>query len=428
MNHLFRARYVASMSDDVIDDLLARASDLDARSPLSGTRERFTLPEGVIYLDGNSLGALPRTVGPALARVVEQEWGEGLIRSWNEADWWGAQTRVGDRIGGIVGAAPGQVVVTDSTSVNLFKAIVGAVRLRPGRRVVLTDPASFPTDLYLTEAAARVERREVRRVSPADAPRAIAELGADLAVVAYSSVDYATGELWDLEGITSAAHDVGALACWDLCHSAGAVEVRLDEAGADVAVGCGYKYLNGGPGAPSFIYVAARHQDAFDQPLTGWFGHARPFEMARDYVPAPGIDRLRVGTPPMLSVLALEAALEAFDGLSMREVRTQSLSLTSTFLDALDALGLDLPVATPAAAARRGSQVSLRHPDAFAVVQALIARGVIGDYREPDIVRLGFAPLYVSHRDAIAAAQHLKEVVDGREHERPEFATRGAVT
>ena len=416
------------MSADVTDDLLARASDLDAHSPLSGSRQRFALPEGVIYLDGNSLGALPRTVGPALARVVEHEWGERLIRSWNEADWWGAQTRVGDRIGRLVGAAAGQVVVTDSTSVNLFKAIVGAARLRRGRRVVLTDPASFPTDLYLAEAAARVEGLEVRRVSPADAPRAIAELGPDLAVAAYSSVDYATGELWDLAGITSAAHDVGALTCWDLCHAAGAVDVQLDEGGADVAVGCGYKYLNGGPGAPSFIYVAARHQAAFDQPLTGWFGHARPFEMARDFVPAPGIDRVRVGTPPMLSVLALEAALEAFDGLSMSDVRTQSVSLTSTFLEALTALDLDLTVATPAAAERRGSQVSLRHPDAFAVVQALIARGVIGDYREPDIVRLGFAPLYVTHLDAVTAARHVREVLDGREHERPEFAARHAVT
>ena len=415
-------------ADGLLDDLLSRAADLDAHAPLTGTRERFRLPEGVIYLDGNSLGALPRSVAPVLARVVEQEWGEGLIRSWNEADWWGAQTRVGDRIGRLVGAAAGQVVVTDSTTVNLFKAVVGAARLRPGRTVVLTDPASFPTDLYIAGAAARVEGLDVRRVAPPEAPRAIAELGAELAVAAYSSVDYATGERWDLEGITTAAHDVGALACWDLCHSAGALDVDLDAARADLAVGCGYKYLNGGPGAPSFIYVAARHQAAFDQPLTGWFGHARPFEMARTYAPAAGIDRLRVGTPPMLSVLALEAALEAFDGLDMRDVRAQSLSLTSTFLDALDAFAVDLPVATPLAPERRGSQVSLRHPDAFAVVQALIARGVIGDYREPDIVRLGFAPLYVTHVDAVAAAAHLRAVLDGHEFERPEFARRGAVT
>lgn len=416
------------MTGQILDDLLSRAADLDAHAPLAGTRERFRLPEGVVYLDGNSLGALPRSVAPVLARVVEQEWGEGLIRSWNEADWWGAQTRVGDRIGRLVGAAAGQVVVTDSTTVNLFKAVVGAARLRPGRAVVLTDPASFPTDLYIAEAAARVEGLDVRRVAPADAPRAIAQLGAEVAVAAYSSVDYATGERWDLEGITTAAHDVGALACWDLCHAAGALDVDLDAAGADLAVGCGYKYLNGGPGAPSFIYVAARHQAAFDQPLTGWFGRARPFEMARTYEPAAGIDRLRVGTPPMLSVLALEAALDAFDGLTMRDVRAQSLSLTSAFLEALDALAVDLPVATPLAPGRRGSQVSLRHPEAFAVVQALIARGVIGDYRAPDIVRLGFAPLYVTHVDAVAAAAHVRAVLDGREFERPEFARRGAVT
>jgi kynureninase len=411
-----------------LDDLLASVGALDADSPLAGSRAEFVLPQGVIYLDGNSLGALPRAVAPALARVVEHEWGQRLIRSWNEADWWGAQTRIGDRIGRLVGAAEGQVVVTDSTSVNLFKAIVGAARLRPGRAVVLTDPGSFPTDLYMAEAAARVEGLEVRRVAPADAPGAIAELGQDLALVAYSHVDYATGELWDLEAMTRAAHDVGALACWDLCHSAGALDVRLDEGGADVAVGCGYKYLNGGPGAPSFIYVAARHQEAFDQPLTGWFGHARPFEMARDYAPAVGVDRVRVGTPPMLSVLALEAALTAFDGLSMSDVRAQSLSLTSTFLEALAELRVDLPVATPAEPRRRGSQVSLRHPEAFGVVQALIARGVIGDYREPDIVRLGFAPLYVTHVDAVRAAVQVKEVLDAREYERPEFSRRGAVT
>lgn len=416
------------MTSQILDRLLARAVELDAGSPLSDARERFRLPDGVVYLDGNSLGALPKAVGPALTRVVEHEWGERLIRSWNEADWWGAQTRVGDRIGRLVGAAPGQVVVTDSTSVNLFKAIVGAARLRPGRRVVLTDPASFPTDLYMAEAAARVEGLEVQRVTPVDAPRAIAELGDDLAVAAYSQVDYATGELWDLAAITDAAHSVGALACWDLCHSAGALDVRLDEAGADLAVGCGYKYLNGGPGAPSFIYVAARHHSAFEQPLTGWFGHAKPFEMARDYSAAAGIDRLRVGTPPMLSVLALEAALEAFDDVPMTDVRDQSLSLTTTFVKALEALGVDMPLATPREPERRGSQVSLRHPQAFAVVQALIARGVIGDYREPDIVRLGFAPLYVTHVEAVAAARHLTEVLAGHEYERPEFNQRPAVT
>ncbi|NUQ33015.1 MAG: kynureninase [Dermatophilaceae bacterium] len=410
------------------DALLARAELADAESPLRGTRELFDLPDGVVYLDGNSLGALPRAVPAVVDDVMRRQWGERLIRSWNESDWWGAQTRVGDAVGRLVGAAPGQVVVTDSTSVNLFKAVVGAARLRPGRRVVLTDPDSFPTDLYITESAAALAGLEVRRVHPRDAEAAVAEVGEALALASYSSVDYRTGELWDLPGITEAAHVVGALACWDLCHSAGVLEVDLDAGGADLAVGCGYKYLNGGPGAPAFIYVAQRHQDEFDQPLTGWNGHARPFDMAPDYSPARGITRARTGTPPLLSVLALEAALTAYDGLSPADVRAASLAVTGTFIDALDELGVDLPLATPRDPARRGSQVSLRHPAAFAVVQALIARGVIGDFREPDIIRLGFAPLYVTHVDAVRAAVHVKEVLDGREYERPEFAERGAVT
>ncbi|MFM6849822.1 MAG: kynureninase [Terrabacter sp.] len=410
------------------DALITRAERADAESPLGGTRELFDLPEGVIYLDGNSLGALPRAVPPVVEDVMRRQWGERLIRSWNESDWWGAQTRVGDAVGRLVGAAPGQVVVTDSTSVNLFKAVVGAGRLRPGRRVVLTDPDSFPTDLYITESAAALAGLEVRRVHPRDAVAAIAEAGDALALASYSSVDYRTGELWDLRAVTEAAHAVGALACWDLCHSAGVLEVDLDAGGADLAVGCGYKYLNGGPGAPAFIYVAQRHQDDFDQPLTGWNGHARPFDMAPEYAPAPGITRARTGTPPLLSVLALEAALTAYDGLSPADVRAASLAVTGTFIDALDELGVDLPLATPRDPARRGSQVSLRHPEAFAVVQALIARGVIGDFREPDIIRLGFAPLYVTHVDAVRAAVHVGEVLDAREYERPEFAERGAVT
>ncbi|HET8988739.1 MAG TPA: kynureninase [Humibacillus sp.] len=408
--------------------LTARAVTLDAESRLQGTRDLFTLPEGVIYLDGNSLGALPSAVPAVVDDVMHRQWGERLIRSWNESDWWAAQTRVGDAIGRLIGAAPGQVVVTDSTSINLFKAVVGAARMRPGRRIVLTDPDSFPTDLYMTDSAARLAGLEVRRVHPRAAVAAIAEAGDDLALASYSSVDYRTGELWDLREITAAAHTVGALACWDLCHSAGVLDLQLDLDGADLAIGCGYKYLNGGPGAPAFIYVAQRHLADFDQPLTGWHGHARPFEMSGTYEPAPGITRARVGTPPLLSVLALEAALTAYDGHAPSDVRAASLSVTGIFIEALDALGVDLPVATPREDGRRGSQVSLRHPQAFAVVQALIARGVIGDFREPDIIRLGFAPLYVTHVDAVNAAEHLRAVLEGREFERPEFAERGAVT
>lgn len=409
-------------------DLLRRAADIDSGSPLARMRDRFDLPDGVIYLDGNSLGALPLGVGPAVAQVIEHEWGERLIRSWNEADWWHAPLRVGDRVGALVGAAPGQVVVTDSTSVNLFKVIVGAARLRPGRTVMLTDPASFPTDLYLAESAARVAGLEVRQVSPEEAPAAIRELGDSLALTAYSHVDYRTGELWDLPGLTAAAQSQGALACWDLCHSAGAMAVGLDDAGVDLAVGCGYKYLNGGPGAPAFAYVAQRHQADFDQPLPGWTGHARPFAMTGDYEPAPGVARLRSGTPPLLSMLALEAALDAFDGVSPEDLRRQSLSLTTLFIEAVDALDLGLEVVTPREPEHRGSQVSLRHRDAYAIVQALIARGVIGDFREPDIIRLGFAPLYVTHADVLNAAMHLRVVLEDREFENPDFAQRSAVT
>jgi kynureninase len=410
------------------DDLSSRAARLDAETPLASSRGRFVLPEGVIYLDGNSLGALPAAVPDAVARVITTEWGQRLIRSWNEADWWGAPERVGDVVGRLVGAGPGQVVVSDSTSVNLFKVFVAASRMRPGRRVVVTDGGSFPTDLYVLASVARLLELEVVNVASGEALDAIAEHADRLAFVAFGQVDYRTGELWDVPAITRAVHDAGALMCWDLCHSAGAVPVGLDAHEVDFAVGCGYKYLNGGPGAPAFLYVASRHQQAFDQPLTGWQGHGTPFAMSPQFHAAEGISRARVGTAPLLSLLGLEAALTAYDGLDIRDVRAHSLSLTRFFLDCLVALGVDLPVATPLEDERRGSQVSLRHPDAYAVVQALIARGVIGDFREPDLVRLGFAPLYVTHADALGAAEHLAAVLEGKEYEEPRFSARSAVT
>jgi kynureninase len=412
---------------DLLPDLLAGADRLDAAVALPHTRSLFALPDGLVYLDGNSLGALPRAVVPAMADAVERQWGRRLIRSWNEADWWGAPERVGDRIGALVGAAPGQVVVADSTSVNLFKVYVAAARLRPGRPVVLTDPDAFPTDNYVLAGAAELLGLEVLAVSPAAAADAVAEVGDRLALVSYSQVDYRTGELWDLAALTAAAHDVGALSCWDLCHSAGAMPVALDDCLADFAVGCGYKYLSGGPGAPAYLYVAQRHLGDFANPLTGWHGHAQPFGGEERFEPAPGISRGRVGTAPMLSVLALEAALTVFDGLDLADVRSRSLSLTRFFLDCLARLDLRLPLATPADDARRGSQVSLRHPDAYAVVQALIGRGVIGDFRAPDLIRLGFGPLYLSHRDVATAAGALHEVLSTREYERPEFGLRAAV-
>lgn len=408
--------------------LTERARELDAAHAGTDLRGRFRLPPGVVYLDGNSLGALPAGVAEAVADVVHRQWGSRLIASWNEAGWWEAPTRVGDAVGRLVGAAPGQVVVADSTSVNLYKAVVAAARMRPGRRVVLTDGGSFPTDLYVTDAAARDAGLVVERVSPDAAVARIAELGDDLALASYSSVDYRTGELWDLPAITRAAHAVGALVCWDLCHSAGVLDVGLDEHEVDLAVGCGYKYLNGGPGAPAYLYVARRHLDDFDQPLAGWNGHATPFAMAPDFVPAQGISRGRVGTPPVIGVLALEAALRAYDGMPVADARERSLSLTGFFLECLEALLPEVEVATPRDPARRGSQVSVRHPQAYAVVQALIARGVVGDFREADIVRLGFAPLYLTHADVLRAAEHLRAVVEDREFEREEFRARATVT
>jgi kynureninase len=410
------------------ETLRERARELDDADPLAFVRDRFDLPDGVIYLDGNSLGAMPRCVPDDVARVVREQWGRDLIASWNTHDWWGAQERVGEKVARLVGAAPGQVLVSDSTSVNLFKCYVAAARMRPGRRLVVSDPDVFPTDTYVLEGAARLMDLEIVHARPAEVPALLAERGTDVALVSLSHVDYRTGDLWDMAGITRAAHDAGALMLWDLCHSVGAVDVRLDECGVDLAVGCGYKYLNGGPGAPAFVYVASRHLAAFDQPLTGWHGHARPFAMEESYEATAGIGRARVGTPPMLSVLALESALTAYDGLTMAQVRARSLSLTGFFLQCLDALCPELEVVTPREESRRGSQVAVRHEQAYGVVQALIARGVIGDFRVPDVVRLGFAPLYLTHADVLASAEHLRAVLDAKEYADERYATRHTVT
>ncbi|MFH9469188.1 kynureninase [Streptomyces clavifer] len=389
-----------------------QAARLDAADPLARLRERFLLPGDVVYLDGNSLGPLPAAVPAALADVVTRQWGTDLIRSWNDNGWWEAPLRIGDAIGSLIGAAPGQTVAGDSTSVQLFTALSAAAALRPDRTLLVTDPGHFPTDRYLAQAVAERRALEVRRVPPADLAPFLAAEGARVAAVSYAPVDFRTGELYDMRALTDAAHRVGALVLWDLCHAAGALPLHLDTLGVDFAVGCGYKFLNGGPGAPGYLYVARRHHEAFETPLTGWNGHADPFGLSREYAPAPGIARARIGTPPILSLLALEAALTVFDGVDMADVRAKSLSLTAFFLDCAGELLAPLGFApvTPSDPARRGSHVALRHPHARRLARGLADRGVIIDMRAPDILRFGVNALYTTHQDLFSAARRLLDV------------------
>ena len=408
------------------DRLDRAAADLDTAHAGTDLRDRFLLPPDLVYLDGNSLGALPAHVPVAVRDVVVEQWGRDLIRSWDAHDWWGAPTRVGDRLAPLLGAAPGQVVVGDSTSVALFQAARAAGAMRPDRSVILTDPGSFPTDLYVLEGVAQDLGWELVTADPDEVPAVLAARG-DVGLVALSHVDFRTGRLWNLPGVTAAAHAAGALTLWDLSHSAGAVPVGLDEHRVDLAVGCGYKYLNGGPGAPAFTYVAQRHQDRFAPAVRGWHGHADPFGMHPGYRPAEGVSRARIGSPPLLSMLALESALEVFDAVRIEDVRARSLSLTGFLLRCVAELAPQMRPVTPADDARRGSHVSFEVPLAYGVVQALIARGVVGDYREPGLVRLGVAAPYLTHADMLRTARELRAVLDAGEQV-PLDARRSRVT
>ncbi|WP_338896964.1 kynureninase [Streptomyces sp. TG1A-60] len=402
-----------------MSELAMRAEKLDAADDLRGKRDAFVLDTASdhaadaagVYLDGNSLGALPAVVPARVEDVVRRQWGELRIRSWEESGWWTAPERIGDRIAPLVGAAPGQIVVGDSTSVNVFKALVGAVRLAgQGRDEILVDATTFPTDGYIAESAARMTGCTLRPVAPAEVPGA---LGDRTAAVLLNHVDYRTGRLHDLPALTAAVHGAGAYVVWDLCHSAGALPVGLDEHGVDLAVGCTYKYLNGGPGSPAYLYVRRELQDRFDSPLPGWNSHAEPFGMRSGYEPAPGALRGRVGTPDILSMLALEAALEVWDGVPVEAVRAKSLALTDFFLDCVAEYVPEgrVEYLTPVPHAERGSQIALRCDGAGDVMKRLIERGVVGDFRTPDVLRFGFTPLYVGFADVERAARVLAETL-----------------
>ena len=407
---------------------LADLRALDATDPLRSFRDRFDLPEGVTYLDGNSLGALPKATRARLKAAVDEEWGNGLIRSWNTHDWIGAPARIGDKIAGLIGANAGEVIVADSTSVNLFKLITAALRARPGRRVILTEPGNFPTDLYIAQGVTElVGDVEIRLASADQIAGAIDE---QVALVMLTHVHYKTGAGHDMAAITRRAHEAGALALWDLSHSAGALEVDLNGAGADLAVGCGYKYLNGGPGAPAFLFVAARHQATLRSPLTGWMGHAAGFDFVDDYRPAEGVSRFLCGTPSVLAMLALEVGVDLVAEAGMPALAAKSRKLCSAFIEAVESRcsGLGLTLVTTRDAAVRGSQVSFAHPDAYPIMQALIERGVIGDFRAPDILRFGFTPLYVGFEDAGRAAEILADILSSEMWRAPRFSERSAVT
>jgi kynureninase len=401
---------------------------LDDADPIRAFRQRFLLPPGIIYLDGNSLGALPSQTASRLDEVMRQEWGNGLIRSWNSHDWIGASQRIGDKIAGLVGAQAGEVVVADSTSVNIFKLLMAAIGACPDRKIILSEAGNFPTDLYIAQGiAALLPQLSVRAVAPEQVLEAIDD---DVAVILLTHVHYKTGHKYDMADITRRAHERGALVIWDLSHSAGAVEIDLGAADADMAVGCGYKYLNGGPGAPAFLYVAKRLQQQLRSPITGWFGHAAPFDFADGFRPAADITRFLSGTPPVLGLVALEVSIDLMRQAPRDLLFGKSQGLCSLFIELIDKTcqGHGLDVVTARDPQKRGSHVSLRHKDGYPIVQALIAAGVIGDFRAPDILRFGFTPLYLRYVDVWQAVDILRDVLETRKWDQAQFRTRAQVT
>ena len=406
------------------DDLLA----MDARDPLQHVRSRFVLPPRGIYLDGNSLGALPRDTPAAVAELVEQQWGRDLISSWNRHDWIGMPARLGASIASLVGARANEVIACDTTSVNLFKLIASALEARPGRTTILSEAGNFPTDLYMAQGVARMRGNVVLRL--ADANDIVAAIDHDTAVLVLTHVHYKSGRKLDMDAITRAAHANGALMLWDLSHSAGAVEVALDRCNVDLAVGCGYKYLNGGPGAPAFLFVAQRLQHALNSPLSGGMGHAAPFAFDDQYRPGDGLSRFLCGTPSVIGMVALRCGLAQFDGVDRDAMFAKSRALGSVFIRmmAQECGGFGFVLASPADDALRGSHVSHAHAEAHAICQALIARGVVGDFRAPDLLRMGFSPLYTSYADVFDAVAEIRAVMAERAWDRAEHRVHARVT
>ena len=405
---------------------LEEAQILDAADPLAITRARFRLPEGLIYLDGNSLGALPAATPDELTRVAEREWGADLITSWNKHGWIDAPSRIAAGLSPLLGAKPQELLIADSTSICLFKLLAAAVAARPGRTTILSQRGNFPTDLYVAQGLVELKPElRLRTVERGDLAAAIDD---DTAVLYLTHTDYCSGERHDMRALTDAAHARGALTLWDLCHSAGAFALDLNRDGCDLAVGCGYKYLNGGPGAPAFLFVAEHLQDQLRSPLPGWMGHAEPFAFAGDYRPAPGIARFLTGTPSILALAALEAGIATFEGVAIADIEAKAAALGDLFIAAVEARCPELRLVSPRDSARRGSQIGFTHPNGYAIMQALIARGVIGDFRAPDLLRFGFAPLYNRFEDAWRAADALAEILATREWDQPRFHARQKVT
>ncbi len=387
----------------------------------------FDLPDGVIYLDGNSLGPLPRAAAGRVADTISKEWGQQLIRGWNDAGWMEMPRRIGDRIARLIGAEPGSVVLGDTLSIKVYQALASALELNPGRKVILSDTGNFPTDLYMADGLVRSLDRghELRLTAPDDIEAALTD---EIAVLMLTEVDYRTGRLHDMARLTEIARPKGIITVWDLAHSAGALPVDLGGCDVDFAVGCTYKYLNSGPGGPAFIYVSPRHADRVRPALSGWLGHEAPFAFDLDYRAGSGIDRMRVGTPPVLQMASLAAAMDVWDDVSMRDVRARSVELCEMFITGVEARCPGLTLASPRDSARRGSQVSFRHPHGYAIMQALIHEGVIGDFRAPDIMRFGITPLYINETDISRAVDILADVLTSGRWDRPQFHKRAAVT